>query len=151
MCNCKRNIVLEVRIARGRPRHESDLCQSRILLCYSREQVKREEKEILQHQESSPYIHFICLPQIILHAVMYHPNSSRWSYTPPYNSLSTKSWHIIGHPNTSDYFRITTNYTATTAPHFRMFTLCLPKSTAFHNTVPSVNANQFLSIIPTYH
>jgi len=51
------------------------------LLCYTREWVKREEKEILQHQTTSLYIHLICHPWIISDAPMYHPNILPWSYT----------------------------------------------------------------------
>jgi len=53
------------------------------LLCYTRERVKREEKEILQHETTSLYIHFVCHPRIIPHAPMYHVNIQSWSYTPP--------------------------------------------------------------------
>ena len=53
------------------------------LLCYTREYVKREEKEILQHLTTSLYIHFICHPRTVSYALMYHPTISSWSYTPP--------------------------------------------------------------------
>jgi len=41
----------------------SKLCS----LCYTRERVKREEQETLQHQTTSLYIHFVCHPRIIPH------------------------------------------------------------------------------------
>jgi hypothetical protein len=55
-------------------RHDSKLFQSRNLLCYTRQRVKREEKEILQRPQHSLYIQFVCHPRTIPYAPMYHPN-----------------------------------------------------------------------------
>jgi len=87
------------------------------MLCYTRERVKREEKEILQHQTTSRYIHFIRHPRIIPHAPMYHPNIQPWSYTPPAQLLSTQPRHNIRCRNTSNHFLIITNNTATISCH----------------------------------
>jgi len=45
-----RTAELEIRIEGTRQGKSQDIFQSRLLLCYTRERVKREEKEILQHQ-----------------------------------------------------------------------------------------------------
>jgi hypothetical protein len=49
--------------------------QSRTIVCYTRERVKREEKEILQRQTASLYIQFIRYLRIILHASRYEPKN----------------------------------------------------------------------------
>jgi hypothetical protein len=49
--------------------------QSRTIACYTRERVKREEKEILQRQTASLYIQFVRYLRIILRASMYQPNN----------------------------------------------------------------------------
>jgi len=46
------------------------------LLCYTRERVRGDEKEILQHLTTSLYIHFVCHAQTIPYAPMYHLNIS---------------------------------------------------------------------------
>jgi len=56
-------------------------------LCYTREWVKREEKEIFQHLTTSHGIYLICHPRTIPYAPMYHLNVSSWSYTPPTQCL----------------------------------------------------------------
>jgi len=89
------------------------------LLCFTRDRVKREEKEILQQQTTSLYIHIICHPRFILRAPMYHPNIQPWSYMPPTQLLSIQPRHIIQRSNTSTYFLVETNYTATFLPHPR--------------------------------
>jgi len=149
-----RNRVLEVHIEGIRTSQESELSQSRNLLCNTREQVNRDEKDILQHQTTSLYIQFALLHRIVPHASIYHSNPSPWSYPPPHNSLSTKRHHIIWCRNTSDHFLIMTNYTATTTPDFRTFPLRLPISLPFHNPwsfcsfepIPKYHPN--LSLVP---
>jgi len=98
---------------RTRIKAGSKLC----LLCYTRERVKREEKEILQHQTTSLYIHCVCHPRIIPHAPIYHLNIQPWSYTPPTQLLSIQPHHIVRHCNTSNHMLIITSYTTTFAQH----------------------------------
>ena len=52
--------MLEVGIEEIKTRQKSKLFQSHNLLCYTRERVQREEKELLQHQQHSLYIQFVC-------------------------------------------------------------------------------------------
>ena len=56
--------------------------QSHLLVCYTRAQVKREQMEILQHQPTSLYIHFICHHRIIPYALMYNQTLPPRSYIP---------------------------------------------------------------------
>jgi len=119
---------------RGRRRQESELFQSGNLLCYTRERVKREVKEILHCQTTSCYVQFICLPRIIRHVSIYHLNPSPWSYTPPNISLSTKPRHISRRRNTSDHLLIATNSTSTTTPISRTLPPRLSTSLPLHNT-----------------
>jgi len=145
-----RNRVLEVGSETSTINQESELYQSVNWLGYTRKRVTRQEKEILQHLTTSLYVQFVRLPRIILHASMYHLNLSPWTYTPPHDSLSTNPHHVIQHPNTSDHFVITSNYTASTTPHFPHFPP--PSSQCLHlsvTPVPCIHANAFLSIIPT--
>ena len=82
------------------------------LLCYTRERVDKVGKEILQHQTTSLYIHFICRHQIIPHAPMYSPNIFPSSYTPLTQLLIKPPPRIIRHRNTSGHFLIIPNHTA---------------------------------------
>jgi len=50
--------------------HFANVFSMSYLLCYTREQVKSEEKKILQLQTTSVYKQFICHPQIIPHGPM---------------------------------------------------------------------------------
>jgi len=125
--------MLEVRIEKIETRQQSTRFQSHNLLCFTREQVKREEKEILQCHTTSLYIHFIYHPQIISHAPMYLLNLPAWFCTPSTQLLSMQSCHIIQHCNTSAHFLIILNYTATILPIHP----CLPTSLPFRNTIPS--------------
>jgi len=52
------------------------------LLCYTREWVKREEKEISQHLTTFHYIYIVCHPRTIPYAPMFHLNVFSWSYSP---------------------------------------------------------------------
>jgi len=128
-------MVLEVHIERIRTWHQWELFQCRNLLCYTRQPVITiEENEIFQHWTTSLYIQFVCIPAIIYHASIYHPNPSLWSYPPGHNSSSIKPRHIIQYRNTSDHLLITIYHTATTTPHFCTFPICLPISLPFHNS-----------------
>ena len=109
--------MLEVCIEEIRTEPESELVQSCTCIDYTRERVKREEKEILQHQATSLNIHFVCHPRIIPHAPLYHLNIQPWSYTPPSQLLSVQARHIIQRRNTSNHFLIITYYTATSLPY----------------------------------
>jgi len=73
-------------------------------LCDTREWVKREEKEILQHQTTSLYIQFVCHPRTVSRALMYHSNPFPWSYTPPIWLLSTQPRHLVQCRNISNHF-----------------------------------------------
>ena len=88
------------------------------LLCYTREWVKREEKEILQHQSTSLYIHFICHPQIIPHAPLYHPNILSWSYTPSTQLLITIT---TPHHPTSQYLTLLPYHNKLYCHHLTIF------------------------------
>jgi len=74
---------VKISIEENRRSQELKLFQSRNLLCYTREWVKRKEKEILQHRQHSLYIQFLYHLRVIGHASMYHPNLIPWSYMPP--------------------------------------------------------------------
>jgi len=86
-----RNKVLEVCIEGVRTCQESELFQSLNLLCYTREWVKREQKEILQSTTTYLYIQCIYHHRTIPHASMYHLNIHPWSYTLPTPFLINKT------------------------------------------------------------
>jgi len=73
---------LKVRTEEIRKRHNSNQFQSPDSLCHAREQVKTDEKKILQRQQHSLYKQFICHPWTISHAPMYYPKLIPWSFTP---------------------------------------------------------------------
>jgi len=85
------NKILEVTIEGVRTRQVSELFQSRNLLCYTRERVKREEREILQSTTTSLYIQLMNRHRTIPHVSMYHPDIQPWSYTTPILFLIKKS------------------------------------------------------------
>jgi len=116
------------------------------LLCYTRERVKREEKEILQHQTASLYKHFVGHPRSIPHAPMYHPNIQLWSYTsPPPRLISTQPCHIVPHCNTSNHFLIVTNYTATPSQHPHAIALVSQRLRRSVTLIPSIRLIPLLS------
>jgi len=77
-----------------------------LLLCYTRERVKREEKEILQHQTTSLYIQSVRYLRIILHASMYQPNNRLMILHTWKLFLSVQPRHIVRPRNTSSYVLI---------------------------------------------
>lgn len=87
------------------------------LHCYPGEQVKRKEKEILQHLITSLNMQFVNHPRIIFHAPIYHLNLCLWSGTPLTQFLSTHSHQIIGCHNTSDHYLVILNIPTTTIQH----------------------------------
>jgi len=81
----------------------ADAGHSCLLLCYTRECVKREEKDILQHQTTSVCMPFCCHPWTISDVLMYRPNLHHSSY------IASKSWLMILHTltKTSDQYNHT--------------------------------------------
>jgi len=131
--------VLEVCIKEIKSRQESKLFYSCYLLCYTWEWVKSKEKEILQREQHSLYMQFVCHSRTVPHAPMYHPNLIPWSYTPPrYLIISTTTPH---HP-TSQHLRPLLYHTKLYCHH-------LPAS----STSPNVSAfplHNFFHTIPTF-
>ena len=89
---------------------------------YMSEWVKRKENEILQHQTSSLYIHFIYHPWIIPHVPIYHTNILHGSYTRPTQLLinNTTPYHPTSqHLKTFPYQNISycRHNTTSPAPH----------------------------------
>jgi len=83
-------------------RPESMLFQSHFLLCSTRERVKRDQKEILQHQQhfmyssSGPhesFLMFCCTIQIIAHDLTLRQQALIKPTTPP----CLTSWHLTPH------------------------------------------------------
>jgi hypothetical protein len=74
---------------------------SHTIACYTREQVKREEKEILGHQQPLFIYIFVCHPRTIIHASIYHLNLYPWSYAPSTIPVSIQPRHNIRRRNTS--------------------------------------------------
>jgi hypothetical protein len=97
----KRGKRLEVRFKEIKTRQESKLFQSRSLLCYTRERVKREEKEILNANNTLLYT--IHLPP---------SNHSSCSDVP------SESYPMILH-TTPPFFIVTTTPNHPTSQHLR--------------------------------
>jgi hypothetical protein len=74
--------------------------------CYTRERVKKEEKEILQHQTSFLYTQVVPYPRIILHASMYQPNNCSMILHTGKLFLSGQPRHNIRRRSTSFYILI---------------------------------------------
>jgi len=115
------------------------------LLCYRREWVKSEEKEILQLWTTSLNIHFICHPRIISHAPMYHLNILPWSYTPPSQLLinNTTPYHPM-----SRYLRPCPHHHKSYRHHLTTSSCHLHIYQRLHSSVtqiPSIHTIQFLS------
>jgi len=83
-----------------------NIFQSRTIACYTRERVKREEKETIHHQLSSLYIRSVRYSRIILHASMYQPNNPPMILHTEKLFLSVQPRHNIRRRNTSSYILI---------------------------------------------
>ena len=112
----------EIETRQDKTRQESKLFQSRNLLGYTRERVKREEKEILQHQTTSLYIQFVHHSRVIPHASMYQPNNPLMILHTRKLFLSVQPRHIVRRRNTSSHILISSlsfliNSTPFPVPH----------------------------------
>jgi hypothetical protein len=117
--------------------HELMLFQSCNFLCYTREQVKIEDNEIVQPQTMSLYKHLLYHPRIIPHASMYHPNLSPCSYATPLQLQSIQPCHIAQHRNTFPPILMVLNLTATLSPGPRAITASLNVSVSLlHKFLP---------------
>ena len=94
-------------VSRDRNEDKDRECfQSRTIACYTRERVKREEKEILQHQTASLCIQLVRYPRIIPHVSIYQPNNALMILHTWKLFLPVQLRHNIRRRNTSSYVLI---------------------------------------------
>jgi hypothetical protein len=111
--------------------------QSRTIDCETREQVKREEKKILQHQTTSVYTHFVRYLRTISHAPMYRPNNLLMILHTGKLCLSVQSHHFLQCRNTSSYVLIvlSSSQTTLTPPTRTSLNERLPFPTILHSSL----------------